>query len=596
MTDLNTLLDDVSRMIASEASTLAELRVKMVELDEFVHSADFEALSFNDRTRFQNTYKELRDCIRNLENPLIATANGSAPAASASFETSLAGQVNAPTAASAVVAQPAATQPAQVEIHEHNPYAEQQMEEAEKMFYGGRYAEAIKLYDQVLQIEPKWERAKQHRSESENYLRTGYIPSVALPAEAASAFGKAQSAARLGRYADAMSLLTKAQLALRDMGIQRWQDGQEFEQKLQQYIDAESVYSEGLQLFSQGMIDDGIERVEAAAQATGLPKYNDRAQEMRKAKAAMQTIAESLNTAITDPKDMARMKTDLDGLYLQFGDNPAFLKHKERLQAMIPGVVEPLKDQARTLKTQADRAQTLDAVLAKARQAKQAIDQARSLGYTDETLNQLQSDIDKLFRDVQRYEDELQQSTTVFNTNRSWPSAAAQISQDVRARYPNDPRVIELNRSLGPYNNARLAIRAGIILGGLIILGLLILFGINKTHAYLLSLTPTATATSTLPPTSTPLPATATTTPRPTLTPTLTPTPLVGKVTRDVYVRNGCYETFKAIGKVPAGSTVRFLPADRRYDNINRECLLVEFTGADQTTLVGWILIADIGQ
>ncbi len=587
MTELNTLLDEISHLINAESPSLAEARVKMVELDEFVHSAEFEALSFNDRTRFQNSYKELRDCIRNLENP----AGPAAGAADPQFETSISGQAAGTPAAGA---QPAPAQAVQAESHEHNAYAEQQMEEAEKMFYGGRYAEAIKLYDQVLQIEPKWERARQHRSESENYLRTGYIPSVALPAEAASAFGKAQSAARLGRYADAMALLTKAQLALRDMGIQRWQDGQEFEQKLQQYIDAESVYSEGLQLFSQGMIDDGIERVEAAAQATGLPKYNDRAQEMRKAKTAMQSIGESLNTVISDPKDMSKMKTDLDGLYLQFGDNPAFLKLKERLQSMIPGVVEPLKDQARSFKTQADRAQTLDAVVAKARQAKQAIDQARSLGYSDENLNQLQGDIEKLFRDVQRYEDELQQATTVFNTNRSWPAAAAQISQDVRARYPNDPRVIELNRSLTPYKNARLGIRAGIILGGLIILGLVILFGVNKTHAYLLSLTPTATVTPTLTSTGTPLPATATNTPRPSLTPTLTATPLAGKVSRDVYVRNGCYETYKAIGKIPAGSTVRFLPAERRYDNINRECLLVEFTAPDQTTLVGWILIADI--
>ena len=85
------------------------------------------------------------------------------------------------------------------------------MTEAEKLFYGGRYAEAIKLYDQVLQIEPDWDRARQHRSESENYLRTGYIPSVALPAEAATAFGKAQSAARLGRYQEAMTLLNRAQ-------------------------------------------------------------------------------------------------------------------------------------------------------------------------------------------------------------------------------------------------------------------------------------------------------------------------------------------------------------------------------------------------
>jgi tetratricopeptide (TPR) repeat protein len=152
---------------------------------------------------------------------------------------------------------------------EHNPYAEQLMEDAEKMFYGGRYTEAIRIYDQVLQIEPEWERARQHRSESENYLRTGHIPSVALPPEAATAFGKAQSAARLGRYQDAMALLMKAQNHMRDLGIQRWHEGQEFEQKLQQNIDAESVYEEGLSFFRQGQIDEGIDRIETAARATG---------------------------------------------------------------------------------------------------------------------------------------------------------------------------------------------------------------------------------------------------------------------------------------------------------------------------------------
>jgi hypothetical protein len=65
---------------------------------------------------------------------------------------------------------------------EHNLQAEQQMDVAEKLFYSGRYAEAIQLFDRVIQLEPAWERARQHRSEAENYLRTGYIPAVALPA------------------------------------------------------------------------------------------------------------------------------------------------------------------------------------------------------------------------------------------------------------------------------------------------------------------------------------------------------------------------------------------------------------------------------
>ena len=126
------------------------------------------------------------------------------------------------------------------------------MEMAEKLFYSGRYAEAVQIFDRILQVEPNWERARQHRTEAENYLRTGYIPVVALPADAASAYGKAQSAARVGRFADALALLENAQNALHELGIQRWQEGQDFAQKLQENIDAEKAFEEGLHSFPAG--------------------------------------------------------------------------------------------------------------------------------------------------------------------------------------------------------------------------------------------------------------------------------------------------------------------------------------------------------
>jgi tetratricopeptide (TPR) repeat protein len=581
MTDIQHVLDEAAALVAQDAPTPAEIRSRMVELDDLIHSPEFQALSADEKARIQTAYKELRDCLRNRENhPSIPSAGPAGPG----YATSLPDQ--------AVSARRAA----QAETREHNPYAEQQMEEAERLFYGGRYAEAIKLYDQVIQIEPGWERAKQHRNESEGYLRTGYIPSVALPADAASAFGKAQSAARLGRYVDAMALLTRAQNTLREMGIQRWQEGQEFEQKLQQYIDAESVYGEGLQYFNQGNVEEGIDRVETAAQATGLPKYNDKAQELRRAKASMQAIAESLNSLASDPKAIAEVKTGLDGLYLQYGDNPAFFKLKERLDKLTPHVIEPMKDQVRLLKTQADQAQTLDAALSKARQAKQILDQARTLGPTDDGMTALAGELDKLFREVQRYQDNLTEANTVYNTNRSWPAAADRISRDVRARYPNDPGVIELNRSLSGYHNSLLGIKAGGIIIGIIIIGLLIRFGLGKYNAYVISLTPTATPTATLSPTQTPLPPTSTNTPQPTLTPSLTPTPLMGTVQRQVWVRKGCYENFEALGKIPAGGPVRFLDNPRAYDPIGRECLLVQYSPQGQPSLIGWILIADLGQ
>lgn len=573
MNDITTLLDEAQKLLDQETPSTSDIRRMMVEMDELINSDAFSSLEPDDRTRLQTIYKELRNATRDPGNPAANQPAG--------FETSL------PKSSTSV---------ARTKEREHNPYAEQQMEEAEKLFYGGRYAEAIKLYDQVLKIEPSWDRAQQHRNESENYLRTGYIPSVALPAEAATAFGKAQSAARLGRYMDAMGLLSKAQSTLREMGIQRWQEGQDFEQKLQQNIDAESVYDEGLQLFARGNIDEGIDRVETAARATGLPKYNDKAQELRKIKSTMQTIAETLNASVPDPKVISQAKVDIDRLLLEYDDNPAMLKLKTRLDTVIPKIIEPMKDQIRVLKTQADRAQTMESVKAKAREAKQILDHARYLGHIDSELDQQKEEIDKLFREVQRYEDELQQANTVLNTNRSWPAAAARMSQELRARYPNDPGVIELNRALGSYRHTLTLIKIGAILVGVVVIVLLLLSAARQVRAYVVSLTPTATNTPTLSPTSTPHPPTATPTQKPTNTPTLTPTPLMGTVAREVWVRNGCYETFPAIGRVPSGSSVRFMPGDRRFDNLNRECLLVEYDTPDGQSLIGWILIADLGQ
>jgi hypothetical protein len=38
---------------------------------------------------------------------------------------------------------------------------------------------------------------------------------------------------------------------------------------------------------------------------------------------------------------------------------------------------------------------------------------------------------------------------------------------------------------------------------------------------------------------------------------------------------------------------VRFLPDERRFDDFNRECVLVEYVGPDKS-VIGWILFADL--
>ncbi len=582
MTDFDTLQVEAERLIKQEPPALPEIRKLMVELDEFFNSSDFQEISRDQRSAFQVLYKDLRAKVRAPETAnVVPVAVGSLAGSGGGFAI----PENGPTLSNPP------------EARKHNPQAEQMMTEAEQLFYGGHYAEAIKLYDQVLQIEADWDRARQHRSESENYLRTGYIPSVALPAEAATAFGKAQSAARLGRYQEAMTLLNKAQSSLREMGIQRWQEGQEFEQKLQQNIDAEIVYEEGLKLFAEGQFDEGIDRVETSARATGLPRYNDKVQAMRQVRDQLRQASEILNLSAPTAKAVTRAKNILESMLLEYGENPTLARLHARLEMTILKVLEPLKDQVRTLKSQAERTQTLEAAQSKILQARQALDQVRNLEPTDDDLGSLQEEIDRLSRDVQRFQEELQQANLALNTNRSWPSAAARMSQEVRNRYPNDPGVIELTRALANYNYTLAGIKIGGIIIIIFVIGLLLWAGYGRARAYIVSLTPTPTATitPTATPTRTPSPtSTSTPTPRPTTTPTITPTPLTGTTARRVYARNGCYETFEAYGIIPQGAIVRFLPVERQFDSItNRECVFVSYQG-ETKTINGWIYLMDL--
>ena len=579
MTFLESIESESKGLLNQETPPLVEIRKALLEIEEFIASADYSDVPSEQRDRLQNLRKELKSRLRTQEN-----------------------QESDTTLVSAIPLEPSppATQiggTGRQENKERDPLAEEQMEDAEKLFYGGRYAEAIKLFDRVLQIEPSWDRARQHRAESENYLRTGYIPPVALPSEAGSAFGKAQSAARVGRYKDALNMLAKAQGVLRDLGIHRWQEGLEFEQKLQENIDAENAYQEGLNLFKLGEVDDAIERVETASRATGLPKYSDKAQQFRQIRETLRGIHEILSALNLEPKMVAQAKADLDSLTAEYGDNPTFQRLRSRLEGVIPRAVAPLKDQARSLKAQAERADTLEETLYLARQAKTQLDQIRNLEGMDESLDRLQVEIDRLIRKVEEFEDELAQANNAYENNKRWPARAARLSQEVRQLYPGDPGVARLNRSLRSYYASQNFTKFIIVFIILLLFGLFGWWAFGRFQAYLVSLTPTPTNTATTTPTpsSTPsLTTTPTLTPTATTTPTPTSTPTVGVALRDVWARSSCYEGFNAVGRIPTGGTLDFLQAERRFDQFNRECVLVEYQ-SESKNIIGWVLLIDIG-
>lgn len=311
----------------------------------------------------------------------------------------------------------------------------------------------------------------------------------------------------------------------------------------------------------------------------------------------LRSISEILGMTVIEPKSLSEIKIELDSLADEYGENPTITRLRSRLESAIPRVVAPLKEQTRGLKSQAERAPTLEGALYLANQAKQNLDQIRNLEGLDENLDRLQNEVDKLLSDLRKYDADIQEANRAYDNRPGWPAEAAHLSAAVRERYPNDPAVLDLNKTLRRFYLTR----AGIGFGG-IILSILLLFligswGVRRYNSYLLSLTPTATPTATFTPTITPTPSdtpTHTATITPTLTPSMTPTPIAGVAQRDIWARQGCYEGFSAVGKIPTGGTLRFLPADRRFDNFNRECVLVEHE-REIGAVIGWVLFADIG-
>jgi hypothetical protein len=583
MTNIEQLQHDVTLLLEQEDPSISELRKFNIQIDELISSSDYQDLDLETKQIIQELY-------RNLTVKIDFLVSGQPESSSSPLHEPI------PDAENSNDKWP--IEQDQKQISEHRPEAIRLMDEAEQLFYGGRYAEAIKLYDQVLSLESQWERPRQHRAEADNYLRTGYIPSVALPPEAATAFGKAQSASRVGRYTDAQALLDKAKASLRDSGIQRWQDGQEFEQKLQQMIDAENAYKEGLRLFNQGQVDEAIDKIEAAAQITGLPKYKDKAQELRQAKETLRSVGDILYVGTTDPKHLIQAKNNLDSLAGEYGDQPALQKLRTRLEILLPKVTENLSQQARSLLSQAERAQTLDSTHSLLEEAGKQIQQLQHLGSQDDQLDLLQQDLNRLMTELNNSEDVLNRANESYENNKSWPSKSARMSSQIRRRYPNDPRINQLQKNLGRYHLGVNALRAGLAL----IILVLIFFALRWAAGWVSSMiptetptaTPTATSTATLTATSTATSTpTATFTPTITNTPTLTPTPLTLVLARQVWARNGCYESFTAIGRIPEGATVSTLPSERRFDNLNRECLLVEYQGPTQS-VIGWILLLDL--
>ena len=484
----------------------------------------------------------------------------------------------------------------------HDPEAEEIMNSAEEAFYSGNYQKAIPLFEKVLQIEPGWSRAEEHHDEAEEFLRTGNIPSVALPPEAGKAYGKAQSAARVFRYQTAINYLDEAFESLKESGINRWREGEELRQDLENQMQAHEVYQEGLSLLDQGDLQGGLSKIQTAASAVALPEYVDKANEIREDLSKINEIADTVNlSGNIPPKNLADARTELDRLSVKYGEIPQISRLRNRMEIVLPAVTASVIESVQRYKRQGESASTLKAAKEAYSQAENQLDVLQSLDPGHPQSQSLRSSIKDSLQEITFLEDSLQRANQSLNSeNRFFPRNAVSISKAVRTRFPEDPEVLDLKRRLRWYP---ITLYGGGAIIGIIILAALWFGGrgiAGLVRQRQLALTPSPTATGTITPTPTITP-TATVTPTP--TPERSPTPIysptatpviTGTVLRTLFAREGCYESYRAVGRIPEGAVVSLIAIPNRvFDNLNRECVLIEYRTEDRA-IIGYVPLVDM--
>ena len=490
------------------------------------------------------------------------------------------------------------TQYSQKPMQEHGNETETWMNAAEEAFYAGDYRNAINLYEKILNIEPNWTRASDHLEEAREYLRTGKIPTFALPPDVARLYGKAQSAARVQRYQDALNMLDQAFKFLKEKkNIDHWEEGGNLRQELEDALQAQEVFEEGLGFLRIGDLESALTKIRSAINGSPLPEYKEKVKEIQEDREKIKEISETLTSSPGSlPVELlTKAKTDLDSLVDKYGEIPSLRRLRNRLDLLVPAMIESMIENAKQKLRSAETASTLENAQDYIEEAKNNMDAVELFGIIDLKYTRLKSNIEKMHNDHIEFQEELERADRAYRAgNKLFPFEAMRISKRVHSQYPNDPKVINLNSGFTAFR----ILRSIIIIFVIAIVGL---GGYKVTDTVLLNMEATRLA---LTPTSTPTPtSTATITPTPTLSPTATatvtftpsPTPFtVGQTIRALWAKNGCYEAFTASGRIPEGAFVTIVPMqERAFDDIGRECFFVEYkAGAD--TVRGFLLIQDL--
>lgn len=323
------------------------------------------------------------------------------------------------------------------------------MNYAEELFYSGRYSDAIKKYNQVLAVEPNWERAREHLNQANKNLREGNIPMVALPSEVAVLFGKAQSAARVGRYVAALELMKNAKEILAKYGIPKWTDGDEFISEIRANIEAEEIAGIATQSFDEGKIDEAIKLLYAAYRSSSHPKYKVLADKYESFKNEAQKISNVLYAPnVNFSSELFEALSDLEKLKSEFGDNPRTQLLTEKLELTKSNFINSVQQKIRKLLSEAEVSQTIDLAIDNVYQAKDIVDQAVRLGLTNEEFNYVSKEVNRKLTVVDSDQADLDQAEKLA-TEKASQNIAVQIILELHQRYPSDPRISKIRARLG---------------------------------------------------------------------------------------------------------------------------------------------------
>jgi hypothetical protein len=355
-------------------------------------------------------------------------------------------------------------------------------------------------------------------------------------------------------------------------------------------------------MINQGDLEGGLSKIQTAASAAALPEYIDKASEIRKDISRLDEIADTVNLSGNIPAEkLSEARTDLDRLSLKYGESAKISRLRNRIEIVLPNVAASLLERIRQLKNQGDSASTLKAAKKAYSEADEALSTLTALQPDQAGIQARRIEIQDSLGDIERLEDSLQRANQALNTdNRFFPRNAFIISKDVRNRFPQDPEVLKLKRHLRLYY---VTLYGGGTIATLLLI-LLLWFGGRGIAGLIrqrqLAMLPTPTPTATVTPTATITPtATKTPTPTPevTETPFFTPTPtpiITGLVQRNLWAYSGCYENTNQVGRIPEGGEVTIIALPERvFDDLGRECVLVEYRG-EQRAVTGYVLIADL--